>query len=215
MEELKNLMSIGFDGYIASNGNYIELDQKVLSDIYINDQDFQMIEQILSKYSCDYYVQCHDGLYWSKKQKMDTLSYYGITEEQLNQTIFGIFKLLEERTSSINKIFFQGDKDLFLLLQKQLSPAFYLTYLNENIEIMKAQCNKETGIQKILDCYKNQDIVTYAIGDSNSDRTMFYKVNYKIAMGNGEDELKKEADYITSSIEEDGIYLAFAHFKLI
>ncbi|MCT7894803.1 MAG: HAD hydrolase family protein [Lactobacillus gasseri] len=34
-------------------------------------------------------------------------------------------------------------------------------------------------------------------------------------MGNGEEQVKQIADYVTSDINEDGIYNACKHYKLI
>jgi hydroxymethylpyrimidine pyrophosphatase-like HAD family hydrolase len=44
-----------------------------------------------------------------------------------------------------------------------------------------------------------------AVGDSSNDLPLFRGVGYKVAMGNATEELKEEADYITASVEEDGL----------
>ena len=36
-----------------------------------------------------------------------------------------------------------------------------------------------------------------------------------VAMGNGKEELKKEADYVTADIDDDGIEKALIHFGVI
>lgn len=36
-----------------------------------------------------------------------------------------------------------------------------------------------------------------------------------VAMGNGEASLKACSDYVTTAVDEDGIYLALRHFQLI
>lgn len=36
-----------------------------------------------------------------------------------------------------------------------------------------------------------------------------------IAMGNGTDEIKQHADYVTDEADNDGIYKALKHFELI
>lgn len=36
-----------------------------------------------------------------------------------------------------------------------------------------------------------------------------------VAMGNGGKEIKEMADYITASVEDDGLYKAFEYFQLI
>ena len=38
---------------------------------------------------------------------------------------------------------------------------------------------------------------------------------YSVAMGNAIDEVKKHASYVTSDIDDDGIYNALKHFQVI
>jgi hypothetical protein len=56
---------------------------------------------------------------------------------------------------------------------------------------------------------------TMAFGDGGNDTTMIKTAGIGVAMGNAIDELKKEADYMTTSIDEEGIWNALQHFKLI
>ena len=45
--------------------------------------------------------------------------------------------------------------------------------------------------------------------------TMLKTVGHAIVMGNGTEEAKKEADYITTTVMEDGIWNACRYFNLI
>jgi len=56
---------------------------------------------------------------------------------------------------------------------------------------------------------------TCAIGDGHNDITMIKKAKLGIAMGNACKELKKEADYITTGMDDYGIYNALKHFNFI
>ena len=56
---------------------------------------------------------------------------------------------------------------------------------------------------------------TYAFGDSNNDISMLKTAGHAIVMGNGTEEAKKEADYITTTVMEDGIWNACRYFNLI
>lgn len=38
---------------------------------------------------------------------------------------------------------------------------------------------------------------------------------YNVAMGNGGPEIKEAADYITTDVNDDGLYSAFKHLGLI
>ena len=51
------------------------------------------------------------------------------------------------------------------------------------------------------------------IGDSNNDRDMLSKAGVAVVMGNGDEGLKKTADFVTLSNDEDGV--AYAIEKLV
>lgn len=53
---------------------------------------------------------------------------------------------------------------------------------------------------------------TMAIGDNFNDTEMLQYAGISIAMENAPDNLKKIADYVTSSVEEDGVAQAIAKF---
>ena len=55
----------------------------------------------------------------------------------------------------------------------------------------------------------------YAFGDSFNDSEMLEEAGVGIAMGNAKEELKEIADYITSPIDQDGIWNACRHFQLV
>jgi hydroxymethylpyrimidine pyrophosphatase-like HAD family hydrolase len=54
-----------------------------------------------------------------------------------------------------------------------------------------------------------------AFGDGGNDLPMVRDAAVGVAMGNACDELKSVADYITSSVDEDGVSRALEHFGLI
>ena len=51
-----------------------------------------------------------------------------------------------------------------------------------------------------------------AIGDGYNDLSMIKFAGLGIAMGNAQEPVKKAADYITLSNEEDGVVEALEHF---
>ena len=54
-----------------------------------------------------------------------------------------------------------------------------------------------------------------AFGDGGNDIQMLSHAGIGIAMGNASDEVKKVADFVTDSVDEDGVYKALKHFKVI
>ena len=56
---------------------------------------------------------------------------------------------------------------------------------------------------------------TMAFGDGDNDLDMLAFVNTGIAMGNGSENVKKIAEYITDPVDNDGIFNAVKRYGLI
>ena len=74
---------------------------------------------------------------------------------------------------------------------------------------------KNVGIDKIIEYYSIDLSETIAFGDGGNDISMIKHAAIGVAMGNANDDVKEVADYVTDSVDEDGIYNALKHFNLI
>ena len=70
--------------------------------------------------------------------------------------------------------------------------------------------------------YPNNDIYLHidkkesiCFGDSSSDLPMFNACNIKIAMKNGNDEIKQKATYIADDVDDNGVYKMFKQLQII
>lgn len=99
---------------------------------------------------------------------------------------------------------------------KKLEPHF-TCILRENtlIEFVPKGCSKAAGMLELLRHLGIPQEETMAIGDSTNDLPMFGVARHTVCMGNGMEELKAQAEYITASVMEDGIEKALQHFGLI
>ena len=86
--------------------------------------------------------------------------------------------------------------------------------LGYNIEINAAGVNKGSGLVSLgrLLGIRREEIM--ACGDGDNDLLMLKEVGFGVAMANAEEEVKKAADYITLSNEEDGVADAIEKFAL-
>ena len=101
---------------------------------------------------------------------------------------------------------------------KQSYPLFSFVKLidiEEGYDIFNKNCSKGSAIKFLKEKNITKDITYYAFGDGFNDLEMFDEVDYSIAMGNGCDQLKKCATYITDSINQNGIYNALKKLNLI
>ena len=105
------------------------------------------------------------------------------------------------------------DREEFL---KRLEPYFDCI-LRENtmIEFVLKGCSKANGMLELLKALDIPVEDTMAIGDSTNDIPMFDVAKHTVCMGNGMEELKERAEYITDSVLEDGIEKALQHYGLI
>ena len=84
----------------------------------------------------------------------------------------------------------------------------------EFTDITAREADKGKGIQAIAR-YKGFDPArTIAFGDGGNDLSMILQAGIGVAMGNATPQLKQHADYITTSVDDDGILNALKHFKL-
>ncbi len=83
------------------------------------------------------------------------------------------------------------------------------------MEFVKKGNSKARGMEILLKELQIPKDQTFAIGDSTNDLPMFALAGTTICMGSGMDALKAQADYITDSVLDHGIFNALRHFRLI
>ena len=82
-------------------------------------------------------------------------------------------------------------------------------------DINVAGVDKAVGVHSFVKHLGIDISETMAFGDGGNDIPMLRTAGIGVAMGNASDNVKKHADYITASVDEDGLYKAFKHFELI
>ena len=99
---------------------------------------------------------------------------------------------------------------------KAILPDCRITRWNDRaVDIISRGGGKVVGIKQYLE---ENDILpqeTMAFGDGENDIEMLEAVGIGIAMGNADDIVKKSADYVTDSVDNDGIGKALRYFQII
>lgn len=83
-----------------------------------------------------------------------------------------------------------------------------------DLEVMSSGIDKGVGLDWLTDYLHIPLEATMAIGDEGSDLPMLEKAGLSVAMSNGASFVKKAADFVTSSCDEDGVALALERFIL-
>ena len=99
---------------------------------------------------------------------------------------------------------------------RELRPHCFFTRWHRNgIDLIEKDGGKVRGIREYLDRLGISAEETMAFGDGHNDIEMLRFAAIGVAMGNAGDEVKRQADYVTTGVDEDGIFLALQHFGLI
>lgn len=230
-EMYQHILDIGFDGYIGGNGNYIESDEEVLAHKTLPLEDTTAIVDWLHERGLEFYLEANSGLYASEnfeERGQVTMQQYVAYKGQANaeqttvRTAFPEMLFGEDLyRDDINKISFILEDYQDFLDAKEAFPQFQAGTWGGRGELALfgdlalANINKKTAIEYLLDVKGVDPKDTFAFGDAKVDLPMFEICEIGVAMGNGGNEIKEAADYITDAAEDDGLYNAFKHFNLI
>ena len=105
----------------------------------------------------------------------------------------------------------EQEADLMLRLSNCTSGRWHPAFT----DITSGEADKGKGLQVMAE-YLGLDISeTMAFGDGGNDISIIREAGIGVAMANANEEVKAMADYVTSSVDEDGVKNALVHFGII
>ncbi|MBJ8325683.1 bifunctional Cof-type HAD-IIB family hydrolase/peptidylprolyl isomerase [Streptococcus pacificus] len=103
-----------------------------------------------------------------------------------------------------------------LTLPENLSKELRLVrWHKHSSDVVRKGISKASGLAKVLETsgLKPENVLVF--GDEKNDIEIFDYAGLTIAMGNAIDEIKEKADYITGTVEEDGIINALEELGMV
>ena len=82
-------------------------------------------------------------------------------------------------------------------------------------DITAEQADKGKGLEAMAQYLDLNISETMAFGDGGNDESILRRAGIGVAMGNAGDEARAAADYITTSVDDDGVKNALEHFGVI
>ena len=198
------------NGFITNNGRYAHMGCcEVMVDEPLSEKMRDTIIQRVSKEACilflgvehGYFIGDHAKYEEDKKKYPDGWLLYGDHPEI---PVYS-FDLSYEKVEQIHTL--QAKlHDLCILNPHGPHPSCDVTVLGFDKGDAINQVAKVLGVP-----HEN----TYVFGDGKNDRCMLVKAGHGIAMGNGDPDTKAVAEYVTSSIDDDGVANGLRHYGLI
>lgn len=221
-QKMENIINtLGIDGiHVSFNGSLI-FGKKNNEKIILHKQplDFtvakNLVLDIRDKFSCTG-ISLYDELNWNIDLETDEI----IGEYNIVKVDYSIVDFKEYfREKEIYKVsFIEYEKEIFEKIVDNVQKKYSneeLTFqrsLNGYLEITHMNAKKSKGIELISNFEKLTKNELAAFGDGQNDIPMFESVGYSVVMGNAIDDVKKYADYVTKSNNEDGVAYAIENF---
>ena len=201
-------LDIGFDSYITLNGQLCyDRDLNLFFKNPINEKDSAILIDYFRKGDFSLSIYTENGIYINHQDKNTKNAF-----KKINCPFFNENQYKDEKIYLATAF---GKRELRETFESILKGCIVTYWGDYGMDIISESGGKSIGIKEFL---KKENInieETMAIGDSDNDIDMLKFVNVGVAMGNGNDDIKKIADYITSDINDNGIEKALQHFGLI
>lgn len=128
-----------------------------------------------------------------------------------------LFELAEyyHRDNDVYQLWLQGDERTAKEIEELFPNLRCVSWGGDGMDVIPKGVSKVSGIEKLKELLNCHDVDTYCFGDGFNDIEMIKYADYGVAMGNAVDEVKAVANHITTNVDEDGIYNALTHFKVI
>ena len=200
------------DGYVTINGALAYVGNEVVccKDIPIESVKLFVDDAIKKNYGL-IVVGERDVAVFDPHGEVDQIFRQEIAVKNLNLAK-PIEEVLEQRILQLTS-FFKEDYETELMARiptctsGRWHPAF--------TDITAKGADKGEGIRLMAKHLGFDPRYTMAFGDGGNDSSMIITAGIGVAMGNAIDSLKQQADYVTTSVDEDGVLNALRHFKLI
>ena len=211
MKHVAIVNDIEVDGYITVNGGYcITSAGEVIFESAFPRATVERVIDLSEQYGFDLNVMTHEDMYVSSmgERVQKIASMINIMPTVADVRAIAATQPVVQMCPYISR---ELEQEIMPLLPDCVGSRWIETFMDLNVRGV----DKSLGIQQVMNYYGLTMAEAMAFGDGGNDLPMVRDAAVGVAMGNACDELKAVADYITSSVDEDGVSRALEHFGLI
>ena len=197
-----------FDGYVTLNGQIcLDAEEKILFEAPIKGED--------GAYLLDAFVNKKFPLAIVEKERI-YINYIDDSVIRAQKSVnIPLLPIKEYQGAPIYQFIGYMNWEETGKIAPKIPNCKITRWYDEGIDIISKDGGKANGIQKVLEFYGMTKEEIIAFGDSDNDMDMLEFAGIGVAMGNAEESDKAVADYVTTDIDEDGIWNACRHLELI
>lgn len=194
-------MPLTFDGYITMNGGYCFVGNKVLLRNPIpQDETDRWLKYALDRDMCTM-IFTEDEMYVSTLTDPVANAIRNELEFEMPPQL-DIEHMMGRETYQIIAVMPASDDEAVLeMLPHCRLPRWHPQFT----DLVNATNSKASGIECLLNHFGLHRQECIAFGDGGNDIEMLEYCGIGVAMGNASDEVKRHADYVTTSVDDEGI----------
>ncbi|MDO5516269.1 MAG: HAD family hydrolase [Clostridium sp.] len=211
-----SIKEMNFDGYVCGCGTYIEFKGKELfSKSFSNSFAREMIDD-MHEFKIDSILEGKSGIYFDNDDLIYEKEVAETKERNIKDTSCKVKSFYDESLDFDKLVIWTNPNSSFDKFYDKYKDTFDFIHRENNFyELVPLGYSKATGIEFLINELDIDFNDTYALGDSTNDLTMLEYVKNSVAMGNSNPKLFDLVSYVTSDIEEDGVYNALKHYDII
>lgn len=210
----RKLLDMNFDGIIAACGNHVEMDGTIIYENILSHETVKWVIELLRE--CKLPVVLEGPQYhWLDERGFEDDPYVYYLFQEMGEKALPLRGYTDEihiNKFSANRL---SETDYDRVCTELKDSFDILEHPGTIVEFVPKGTSKATGIQWLCEHLGVSIEDTYAVGDSVNDLDMLRAVGHGIAMGNGSEEAKQAAEYVTQTLHEDGLFHAMEHYGLI
>lgn len=226
-EITEEIRSVSFDGLIGGNGTYVSDGDEVLFDISMAKEESDRIIRWLEDHGFAFYLETNEGLFASSNLEgaaYDAVNQYrdsGEDKVSVREAFYGMHFGESLDRDGVKKISYLLRSPEDLETVRKAFPEFRHGRWGGRGDValfgdLGVQGIDKGRAAKMVAEHEGVDKKdTYGFGDATPDIPLLEACGTGIAMGGGGDEIKAAADYVTDTVEADGLEKAFRHFGLL
>lgn len=203
--EVEHLM----DGYILATGALCIYGETVVREDLISHEEVLALVDHCRRHNISSVVVGKKDIQFLNRNEIVDHAFFDMLKVTYNKHDVPLEEVIDQGVLQITSfITEEQEKEIMPQLPGCASARWYPTFCD-------ITADKARGIRAMAD-YLGFDISeTMAFGDGGNDRPMLCAAGIGVAMGNAVDEVKAHADYVTSTVDEDGVWNALRHFDII
>lgn len=200
----QKLLDIGFDGIVSGCGTMVEYHGEEIFYYQIPKEQAIYTVETVRKYGLRPILEGKHYLYFDDED-FHHEPYGQKVKDEMGEELLTIKDHWGDW--EISKLSCATDDADMEGCMKELGDLYdFMIHSSTVCEMVPKGFNKGTGIEKVCELLGVDIHDSYAFGDSINDTEMMEAAGHAIVMGNGTDDLKAMADYVTKALHEDGIH---------